>query len=165
MVFLIKKRTGFTLVELLIVLAIMAILIGVSAPKLTALFPNSLEKTATRLRGAMMKARWMAARDCRDVYLSFDIRQQKIMILRRKKGVGWKHLGEIILPADVRMEGLWRASGKTDKKEILRFAPDGGGEGFGLFLLVGQKRLTAIGYPFRQGVELVPGWIQEKEIE
>ena len=158
-----KKHAGFTLVELLVVMAIAAILLGVAAPKISALFSDPVEKTVTRLRGAMMRARWLAARDNRTVYLVFDMRAQKVLTLRRK-GLGWKRLGEMALPSGVHMAGLWRASGISEKKEALRFFPDGEGEGFGLFLKIGPRRMTAIGYPFRQGIELVPGWVQEKEI-
>jgi prepilin-type N-terminal cleavage/methylation domain-containing protein len=163
MTFTLKKRAGFTLVELLVVMAIASILLGVTVPKISALFADPVEKTVTRLRGAMMRARWLAARDNRTVFLVFDIRGQKVLTLRRK-GAEWKRLDEMTLPSGVHMAGLWRASGISEKKEALRFFPDGGGEGFGLFLKIGSRRLTAIGYPFRQGIELVPGWVQEKEI-
>jgi len=163
MAFTLKKRAGFTLVELLVVMAVASILLGVTVPKISALFSDPVEKTVTRLRGAMMRARWLAARDNRTIYLVFDIKGQKILTLKRK-GPGWKRLGEAVLPSGVQMAGLWRASGISEKKEALRFFPDGEGEGFGLFLKIGTRRLTAIGYPFRQGIELVPGWVQEKEI-
>ncbi len=158
-----KKHAGFTLVELLVVMAIAAILLGVAVPKISVLFSDPVEKTVTRLRGAMMRARWLAARDNRTVYLVFDMRAQKVLTLRRKEP-GWKRLGEMALPSGVYMAGLWRASGIAEKKEALSFFPDGEGEGFGLFLEIGPRRMTAIGYPFRQGIELVPGWVQEKEI-
>ena len=64
-----------------------------------------------------MRARWLAARDNRTVYLVFDMRAQKVLTLRRK-GPGWKRLGEMALPSGVHMAGLWEfPGGKVEEGE------------------------------------------------
>ncbi len=152
-----KGPGGFTLIELLITLSIAAILMGFAAPKITALFPGTEEKTVARFRHILMKARWVAARDQVPTRLTFDLQRQRLTLIEEKDG-GRKSLLKLKLPSQVRMVGFWNVPFGKEKRFSVTFYPDGCGEGFGVFLERGTTRLTAIGYPYRPGVELVPGW-------
>lgn len=153
---------GFTLIELLVTLSIAAILMGVMAPKISALFPDPMERTVTRFRQVLMKARWLAARDQTPVRVVFDLQRQEITLYDMRQGKK-KRISSTKLPAGIKMVGFWNMETTTGKRFTLRFLPDGRGEGFGVFLEKGTQRMTAIGYPFRSGVELIPGWIERPQ--
>jgi len=154
-----RDKRGFTLVELLITLSIMAIVIGIMTPKISALFPNAGEMAGTRVRHAVMKARWISARDQVPVFLVFDRKTQKIELFEREKGKE-KTLFTITLPAGMKMVRFWNPDPETAGRMTLQFLPDGRGEGFGLLLEDGDSRLTVMGFPFRPGVTVVSGWVE-----
>lgn len=153
---------GFTLVELLVTLSIAAILMGIIAPKISALFPDPASSTVTRFHQVLMKARWLAARDQTPVRVIFDLQRQEINLYEVGQGKE-KIISSTKLPAGIKMVGFWNMGTNSRKRLILRFLPDGKGEGFGVFLERGTNRMTAIGYPFRSGVELVPGWVERPQ--
>jgi len=153
---------GFTLVELLITLSIAAILMGVMAPKISALFPDPVGRTVTRFHQVLMKARWLAARDQTPVRVIFDLQRQEITLYEMRQGKE-KRISSTRLPAGIKMVGFWNMDTNSRKRFTLRFLPDGIGEGFGVFLEKGTQRMTAIGYPFRSGVELISGWIERPQ--
>jgi len=157
-----RSPAGFTLIELLITLSIAAILIGVTAPKISALFPDTETRTVNRFRHALMKARWVAARDQVPVRVTFDFEAQRLTLSEKRKGQ-WKNLMTLSLPSGVRMVGGWNVTPGTKEALSIQFLPDGQGEGFGIFLEKGMKRLTAVGFPFRPGVELLPGWQERSQ--
>ncbi len=156
---------GFTLVELLITLAIAAILIGVTAPKISALFPATRETVANRFRHAMMKARWSAARDQTPVRVVFDLKEQKIVLFEKTEKGKEKELLSLNMPGGTKMTGFWGENTTSQEKLSLRFLPNGQGEGFGVFLEKGATRMTVMGYPFRPGVEVVRGWVEGPQNE
>ncbi len=152
-----EGSNGFSLIELLITLSIAAILIGFAAPKISVLFPDAKEKTIERFRHALMRARWIAARDEIPVRLTFDFKSQRLVLSEKIKGKE-KGLSVFRLPSDVRMVGPWNPSSGQKAMLSIWFYPDGRGGGFGIFLEEGLSRFTAIGYPYRSGVELLNGW-------
>jgi prepilin-type N-terminal cleavage/methylation domain-containing protein len=162
------KKSGFTLVELLVTLAIVTILIGITAPKISALFPDSEAVISNRFRHAIIRARWAAARDQVPVQVSFDLEKQMILISEEESVKGkkeWKRLLKLKMPAGTKMTGF-QEKGVTSKKTLLlRFFPDGRGEGFGIYLERGTTRLTVMGFPFRPGVEIARGWVEGSQNE
>ncbi len=143
----------------MITLSIAAILIGFSAPKITALFPSATEKTTARFRHILMKARWVSARDERPVQVTFDLEKQRLILTERGKDGGKrKTLLTLALPEPVKMVGFWNTSSERKKRLTITFYPDGRSDGFGVFLEKGTKRVTVVGYPYRPGVAFVPGW-------
>ncbi|MBW1659723.1 MAG: prepilin-type N-terminal cleavage/methylation domain-containing protein [Deltaproteobacteria bacterium] len=167
---MVRKQTrgcskGFTLVELLITLAIATILIGVMAPKISALFPDTGEVINNRFRHALMKARWSAARDQTPVRIVFDLKEQKIVLFEKKEKGKEKVLLSLKMPENTRMAGFWGENTTSQKRLSLRFLPNGQGEGFGIFLEKGTERMTVMGYPFRPGVEIVRGWVKGPQYE
>ncbi len=153
-----NRARGFTLVELLITLAIAAILIGITAPKISALFPASEETISNRFRHAVTRARWIAGRDQVPVDVTFDLQRQEILLVEKEK-TGEKIVTTLKMPDGVRMTGFRGGKGESRALSIV-FLPDGRGEGFGIFIARGEARMTVTGYPYRPGVEIARGWVE-----
>ncbi len=154
-----ERERGFTLLEILVTLTIAVVVIMISAPKISALFPTPEEKVVSLFRLAIMRARWLAARDQIPVEIVLDSMGQAIQIREERQKGGNKVLLTRRLPRDVRMVGFWNAP--AQKRKVIRFLPNGQGGGFGVFLERQGRRLTVVGYPYRPGVEVWRGWIEE----
>lgn len=75
------KKDGFTLLELLVVVAIFSILVGVSSPMASsALNRHNLSKASLELVGAFRKARAIAAKENRNVVLIFETAKESYTI-------------------------------------------------------------------------------------
>ena len=75
-------QTGFTLVELIAVVGIIAVIMTVAATRLDFLIPEYRLRGAAREVGATMKrARTRAIGSGKDVYLEFDLSQNRYWIL------------------------------------------------------------------------------------
>ena len=162
------EKSGFTLVELLITLAIATILIGITAPKISALFPGSETTISNRFRHAIMQARWAAARDQVPVQVSFDLKSQMILLSEEKLVKGKKERKRLLklkMPMRTKMTGFQTKERTSKKTLLLQFFPDGRGEGFGIYLERGTARLTVMGFPFRPGVEIAQGWVEGPQNE
>ena len=126
------KHGGFTLLELLVVLVVMALAYGLVAPSLAALFDGPrLDDAARRLTGALREARGTAVAEGR------TIRFQPL-----PDGHGWR-FGSRIGNVDERVVLSWRgapAAGGPDGAPAILFFAAGGSGGGRLELATGTRR-------------------------
>ncbi len=78
---MICKQKGFSLVELMVVIAVMAVLGLVAIPSLVTTYPTyKLKKSSRDLCSEMRKARSLAIKQNRDIIIEFDIAENKYSI-------------------------------------------------------------------------------------
>jgi general secretion pathway protein H len=130
---LIADRRGFTLVELLVVLAIMTLLFMIAAPHLGTVLPQmELKSGAREVAAALREARSRAIASNSDVLFSLDVNRHRYTIS------GDKSVHSLSSDVDLSLytaqqERIGRASGS------IRFFPDGSSTGGRVVLSKAQK--------------------------
>lgn len=120
-----KQQAGFTLFELIVVLAIVGILVGVTAPNISLSSPERDMATAIRrIAGAVSEARSRAL--LKQSSLDLQLSQNQI-ILYTKKDNKILQLGKSQLPdgveiVDVRIDGEHHRTLRVNSKGIMQAA-------------------------------------------
>jgi general secretion pathway protein H len=124
---------GFTLVELLVVLAIAALLLTAAPPLISAAFPGvELKAAARRTLSTLVLARETAIRTGADVALTVDVEGRRLDL------PGFR---PVLLPRGLRLR-LNAASREMldDNRGAIRFFPDGSSTGGVIVLARGNGR-------------------------
>jgi general secretion pathway protein H len=124
---------GFTLVELLVVLALIALVIAVASPVVSNAFPGAETKAAAReLATGFRFARSEAITGNREVGMVLDLEN-------RRYGVGGEDdIHE--LPEEAEITLVTARSERIDERTgVIRFFPDGSSTGGGVSLAHGNK--------------------------
>jgi len=118
-----NNSSGFTLLELLVVLGIAALLLSVVPPMLSNVIGSAQIKNATRHLGASLKmARTKAISTQREVILAIDVQNHSFSLLKKKKSLNLPEGSKIILNT-AKSEQL------SDTEGAFRFFPDGSSTG------------------------------------
>jgi general secretion pathway protein H len=142
---------GFTLVELLVVLAIGGLLLAVAPPLINAALPGvELKAAARRTAGALRLAREIAIADGRDAAWVLDIEQHRYRI------DGDHRSGS--LPDDLELE-LVAAEEEMQSEQVgaIRFYPDGSSTGGRVILKRGDAGFQ-VGVNWLTGRILIAAW-------
>ncbi len=137
---------GFTLVELLLVLALAGLLIGLVPPLIAAAFPGVQLKAAVRSTAAGLRlAREEAIRGGRDVAFLMDVDGRRYQVEGDRRTVS--------LPSglDLKLEGA-RSEMRDDRVGGVRFYPDGSSTG-------GRVLISRDGHGYQVGVTWLTGRI------
>jgi len=148
------KPRGFTLVELLVVLAIGGLLLAVTPPLITAAMPGiELKAAARRTAGAMRLAREIAIAEGRDAAWVVDVENNSYQI------DGSHRRGS--LPGGLEVE-LVAAENEmqSDSVGAIRFFPDGSSTGGRVILKRGDAGYQ-VGVNWLTGRILVAEWQDE----
>lgn len=90
------NKAGYTLIELIVVLALLVIVIGISVPKFTRMMDDTnVGSSARRLAGEVLYIRNLAAKNSRVFYLNIDFAENSYSIMVKKP------LTEIELPENI----------------------------------------------------------------
>lgn len=130
-----RRHRGFTLVELLVVLAIMAAAYAIAAPMISAgMSGTELKSAARQVAAGLRKARSEAVTRKNEVALNLDLE------LRQFELSGEKRIYS--LPKSIEV-GLYTAQSelKNDKTGSIRFYPDGSSTGGRITVGVGERKL------------------------
>ena len=148
------RRAGFTLVELIIVLAIGGLLLGLTPPLITAALPGvELKAAARRTAGALRQTREIAIASGRAAAWQLDVEQGRYQIPgRNRRGR---------LPEGIEIELVGAANEmQDDRVGAIRFYPDGTSSGGRVMLKRGGSGYQ-VGVNWLTGRILVASWEQE----
>lgn len=129
-----RSVAGFTLLELLVVLALMAMIYGLAAPMISAGMPGTELKGATRqLAAGLRKARSLAVTQKQEAVLTLDVEQRRFTLTGDKR--------EYALPTKLELS-LYTAQSELlrDKVGAIRFYPDGSSTGGRITVAFGERK-------------------------
>ena len=115
------RREGFTLVELIVVLAILAGIAALAAPSFSRTVASArLRTAASDVRSTFARARALAVASARERSVVLDL---------SKGEFGVDNEAVRLLPETIRLGAVLSGGDHRDKGSVrLRFFPDGGGE-------------------------------------
>lgn len=145
-----RRASAFTLVEILVALAVVALALGFAVPKLTELSGIELRSAARRLVGAARYAADQAAVRKTPYRLRFDFAERAYRV-ERLDGDTWKPDptslgGVVVLPGRVRLALVEtrRAGRQREQEASVEFYPKGYAERAAIQLAVGERRAYTI---------------------
>ncbi len=141
---------GFTLLELLVVVTILALLVAVVPPLVSGAIPGAELKSATReIAAALRYARSQAITHGQDVTLHLDVKSRRYRITGARR--------EFALPADLDISVYGAASASSDSVTGgIRFFSDGSSTG-------GRIKVASTGRAYQVDVDWLLGRVQIRD--
>jgi general secretion pathway protein H len=129
-----RTHTGFTLLELMVVLTLMSLVYALAVPLISAALPGTEHKAAARqLAAGLRVARSHAVTHKQEATLTLDVEQRRFAISGDKRNHP--------LPAQLNLS-LYTAQSELlhDKVGAIRFYPDGSSSGGRITVALGEKK-------------------------
>jgi general secretion pathway protein H len=146
-----RGTTGFTLVELLLVLAIAGLLLAVTPPLITSVLPGvELKAAARRTAGALRLAREIAIAEGRDVAWLLDVEDNRYRI----DGDG--RIASLPAGIDIELVAAEEEM-RSERVGAVRFFPDGSSTGGRVILKRGDTGWQ-VGVNWLTGRILIADW-------
>jgi len=146
-----SRTAGFTLVELLVVLAIAGLVLAVTPPLVTSVMPGvELKAGARRTAGALRLARETAVAEGRDAAFILDVESNRYRLDRDNRSGS--------LPKAIDIELVAAANEmQSDRVGAIRFFPDGSSTGGRVILKRGDSGWQ-VGVNWLTGRVLIAEW-------
>ena len=127
------RQRGFTLLELLVALSIAALLMAITPPLISSVFPGvQLKGAARELAAALRYAHDRAIVQQEESIVSLDVEDRKYTVSGRKRVYS--------LPEKIELSLYTALSEQTDSTTAaIRFYPDGSSTGGGVTLSYGER--------------------------
>lgn len=149
-------RAGLTLMELVIVLAVLSVMLGLALPRLTGANPaGDLRAAGRRLAGVINLARSQAVTTASPVEVTIFDGGRMVRIESSDKVIKRTRL-----PGEAKAAAL-RIRGVRDRDQVakLTFRPDGRTTEAAIYLTAGDNRLTLHLLPLTGRLEAKPGFV------
>ena len=145
---------GFTLLELMVVLAIAAVLLTITPPLITAAIPGiELKSSARRVMSGLRLAREVAIRNGRDIAFTLDVEARTFAV-----DGGFRN-GRLPEDLELKLEAA-ETEMLNDHTGAIRFYPDGSSTG-GRIILALEDRGYQVGVQWLTGRVLMASWEAE----
>jgi len=142
-----RRSRGFTLLELLVVLAIAALLLAITPPLITAAMPGvELKASARRVAAGLRLAREEAIRTGHDVAFTLDLETRSFEVDGRFRR------GKLPKGLDLKLEAA-ETEMLDEQRGVVRFFPDGSSTG-------GRVILSRHDAGYQVGVQWLTGRIR-----
>ena len=128
-----RRQGGLTLIEILIVLAIMAIVTAIAIPVINGVSNAEMRSAARQLASGLRLARSEAVSQRRETFLVIDLAGRRFKVDRDAR--------EYALPRNVELKLFTAQRDLVDEKTgSIRFFPDGGSNGGRVTLAAGERK-------------------------
>jgi len=160
------RAQGFTLIELIVVMVLIAVMTGLAAPRISSfLFSDQLKTTARKLLNLVAETGQNALRDQLPYVLSFDRDRHRFLARAIGASEDGRPVAEtrLTVPDDVQLVDIVSAHGgmRKDEKLELVFYPEGYVDQSVIHLRDDEGReLTIFVSPFLGSLRVLDGYIR-----
>jgi len=164
-----SRNTGFTLVEMLVIMVLIGLLLGLALPRFGGLGETEKLRAATRLLvGQILEAHSQSVTGARPYYLCLDLEGARIWLALKRAEKTEEispEISSVTLPSGTGFKDVIHSNGGMFKEGVVTFAfwPNGGNEPGTIHLENNSgEEMTIFLRPFLGQTEIHQGYLREE---